>query len=447
MVEKKSIGKSVGKLKSAVIFKGMFLCLLMSAFFLMSETASAKKVCSTLKNGVFTVSGKGIMPESAMPKAAQKKKIEKIVIKKGVTELPEDAFKDCSKVKVIKIASSVEKIGAKAFFNTGVKKITIPKKAKKLGSAMLQNCKKLQEITIPGDFWICAPKKKVNKKYTISTLILGNENENVVKKIKFSTNYDNQCHKYLGDCQGFEVLATDPYYKSIDGCIYSKDGKKLLVVPYGKSEIVIAEGCEVVDTRSYSYSSNGYIDGKFSVDIYSGCGHIKKFVFPTTLKSFDEYTYYSISGLSFKKYTDVEVEFKTTHLDLDSIKILWDSYFLWRKSLAKELERMNYAIIKDDMVIMLEDGGLYGYLGEKENAEIIIPDEVRYIRQKAFDSLPDATAQSFSIKSVVLNDNIETLFTYTFAGNKGIKVYVKKDIEIEGVAFKDCGKYEIIKIV
>ena len=99
------------------------------------------------------------------------------------------------------------------------------------------------------------------------------------------------------------------------------------------------------------------------------------------------------------------------------------------------------------MVIMLEDGGLYGYLGEKENAEIIIPDEVRYIRQKAFDSLPDATAQSFSIKSVVLNDNIETLFTYTFAGNKGIKVYVKKDIEIEGVAFKDCGKYEIIKIV
>lgn len=63
----------------------------------------------------------------------QKKKIKKVVIKKGVTELPEDAFKECDRVTDISIASSVKKIGAKAFFNTGVKKITIPKKAVNLG--------------------------------------------------------------------------------------------------------------------------------------------------------------------------------------------------------------------------------------------------------------------------------------------------------------------------
>ncbi|MFR2594468.1 MAG: hypothetical protein ACLTAS_12950 [Butyribacter sp.] len=44
----------------------------------MTEKASAKKttvkkVSSALKNGTFTVSGKGKMPESAMPKVAQKK--------------------------------------------------------------------------------------------------------------------------------------------------------------------------------------------------------------------------------------------------------------------------------------------------------------------------------------------------------------------------------------
>ena len=47
------------------------------------------------------------MPESAMPKVAQKKKIKKIVIKKGVTELPEDAFKNSNKARVITIASTV----------------------------------------------------------------------------------------------------------------------------------------------------------------------------------------------------------------------------------------------------------------------------------------------------------------------------------------------------
>ena len=34
-------------------------------------------------------------------------------------------------------------------------------------------------------------------------------------------------------------------------------------------------------------------------------------------------------------------------------------------NLAKELVRMNYATIKNDMVIIREDGGLYGYVGEK----------------------------------------------------------------------------------
>lgn len=56
------------------------------------------------------------MPESAMPKAAQKKKIKKVVIKKGVTELPEDAFKECDRVTDISIASSVKKNWGKGIF-------------------------------------------------------------------------------------------------------------------------------------------------------------------------------------------------------------------------------------------------------------------------------------------------------------------------------------------
>ena len=134
-----------------------------------------KKVSSALKNGTFTVSGKGKMPESAMPKVAQKKKIKKIVIKNGVTELPEDAFRDCSKATVITIAPTVSRIGAMAFYNTGVEKITIPKKAGNLGYGMLQNCKNLKELTIPGNFWAREPKKAANKKNLIGSLILGKE--------------------------------------------------------------------------------------------------------------------------------------------------------------------------------------------------------------------------------------------------------------------------------
>ena len=446
MREKNYIDKSSKLLRNSIGIMGAVFGLCICMGLSMPETASAKKVSSTLKKGIFIVSGKGVMPESAMPKATQKNKIKKVVIKEGVTELPEDAFKDCDKVTDISIASSVKKIGAKAFFNTAVKKITIPKKALTLGFGLLQNCKNLQELTIPGNFNAREPKKAVNKKDTIGTLILGKGNRNIVKKVKFSTNFDGNCHSFLGDCEDFEVLKTDPYYKSIDGCIYSRDGKTLKVVPYGKSEVDIAQGCEVVDTRSYTYKSDGCVDGKFVVSIYSGCGQIKKFVFPSTLKSLKKQDFYNIPGVDSKKCTDIEVKFKTDKLDLDTIRTLWDSYFIWRKSLAKELVRMNYATIKDDMVIILQDGGLYGYFGERENAEITIPDEVKYIRKNVFNSLPNATMSKFSIKSVVLNDNIDILPKYAFAGNKEIKVYIKKDVEIEGLTFKDCGKYEMIKL-
>ena len=174
------IEKSTKRIKNIFAFTVMICSLCLFCGFLVTEKASAKKttvkkVSSTLKNGTFTVSGKGKMPESAMPKVAQKKKIKKIVIKNGVTELPEDAFRDCSKATVITIAPTVNRIGAMAFYNTGVEKISIPKKAGNLGYGMLQNCKNLKKLTIPGNFWAREPKKAANKKNLIGSLILGKE--------------------------------------------------------------------------------------------------------------------------------------------------------------------------------------------------------------------------------------------------------------------------------
>lgn len=37
-------------------------------------------------------------------------------------------------------------------------------------------------------------------------------------------------------------------------------------------------------------------------------------------------------------------------------------------------------------------------LGKRKTAELTIPNEVKYIRDNAFNSLPSGTAQKFSIK-------------------------------------------------
>ena len=79
---------------------------------------------------------------------------------------------------------------------------------------------------------------------------------------------------------------------------------------------------------------------------------------------------------------------------------------------------------------------------EKKNAEITISDEVKYIRENAFNSLLSSTSQKFSIRSVVLNNNIETLPKYAFAGNKEIKVYTNKEIMIQRYTFDNCGEID-----
>lgn len=55
--------------------------------------AAKKKVKAVVKGSTLTVSGKGAMPSNLKIKKSKIKKVRKIVIKKGVTSIPADAFR------------------------------------------------------------------------------------------------------------------------------------------------------------------------------------------------------------------------------------------------------------------------------------------------------------------------------------------------------------------
>lgn len=54
------------------------------------------------------------------------------------------------------------------------------------------------------------------------------------KRVKFSTPISPWNVIYVGDCENFEVSKSDPNYKSIDGMIYTKDGRMLVAIPYAR---------------------------------------------------------------------------------------------------------------------------------------------------------------------------------------------------------------------
>lgn len=412
-----------------------------------SQKNTKPGVISTLKNGVFTVKGKGAMPDSAMPTASQKKKIKKIVVKKGVTSLPEFAFKNCKKATSIKIASSVKKIGMQAFAKTSVKKLTIPKTTENIGWGICMDCDLLETLVIPGKFNVLKPSFD----HWLEPFVTG---KNSLKTVKFSTALNPELVRMAGDCVNFEVLQDDPEFKSIDGIIYTKDGKTLVRIPYARSEAVIANGCETVAVGSFTYLASGHHEPY----IYPGCKVLKSIVFPSSVKKVTDKVYSDHAG-AMRYNGEGNIQLNMSGLDTKSIKTLWE-YCEWRKTLASELVKIGCASITDGMVV-LNNGYLCGYIGDEKNIteglvqyadgttgygkyeEITVPGNVKIIGKNAFSRHYTSLCTDYPLKSVILGNNVELIEDYAFYLNPDIKVYIKnKNIKISDTAFKDCATCE-----
>lgn len=110
----------------------------------------------TAKNGnVYTVAAGGSVVE--FTKAADKNTVSASIpssvtinqVKYQVTAIRANAFKDCKKLKKVKIPASVTTIGDGAFMNcTSLTSVVIPAKVAKIGKKAFYNCKKLRSITI-----------------------------------------------------------------------------------------------------------------------------------------------------------------------------------------------------------------------------------------------------------------------------------------------------------
>lgn len=227
------------------IFTAIFVLMMLVIFISDINTQAATKksrVKYELKNGTLTISGKGEMPKDMTFKS--NKKIKKVVIKKGVTTISEKAFEGCTKLTFIKIPNTVTKMGLRCFYNTGLKEIVVPKSVNHIGAQCLGSCEKLQKITLPGN---TKDKYPVNlERYPTRFTTYP------VKTVRFSTQLNPEILMTVM-AENIEVSKNDKKYKSINGVVYSKDGKELVRYPAGRNEIVIENGCEIFNTEAICY--------------------------------------------------------------------------------------------------------------------------------------------------------------------------------------------------
>lgn len=404
--------------RKMMLYVGMIASLTVGIFISgagQQKVEAKTKVTYTLKKGTLTIKGKGAMPTKM--KFRRNKKIKKVIIKKGVTSVSYEAFALCKNLNSVTIPSTVKTIGIRSFYGTKISKITVPSKTKTIGQGAFGSCKSLKTIVMPGDFKLKLEEDTDDKLWYVAS------DQSAVDTITFNTKLKLANVSYLS-ANNLVVAKNDPSYQSIEGVIYTKDGKGIVRVPQKRTELKIKEGCTEFNMQSVLYNSTDS-EG----DEFNNCSKLKKIVIPSSVKSINKTKYKTDRADACDMHVDT-IEIAPKDFDANSLYALGSSLGknITIESLMKLLpDQITY---KDHMYIT-KDHGLLKYDGKDANVEI--PEEITWIA-------PEAFYRNETLKNVKLPSKITTIEENTFYGCSELEAVVIPDqvTMIGKSAFDEC---------
>lgn len=404
--------------RKMMLYAGMIASLTMGIFISgagQQKVEAKTKVTYTLKKGTLTIKGKGAMP--AKMKFRRNKKIKKVIIKKGVTSVSYEAFALCKNLNSVTIPSTVKTMGIRSFYGTKISKITVPSKTKTIGQGAFGSCKSLKTIVMPGDFKLKLEEDTDDKLWYVTS------DQSAVDTITFNTKLKLANVSYLS-ANNLLVAKNDPSYQSIEGVIYTKDGKGIVRVPQKRTELKIKEGCTEFNMQSVLYNSTDS-EG----DEFNNCSKLKKIVIPSSVKSINKIKYKTDRADACDMHVDT-IEIVPKDFDANSLYALGSSLGknITIESLMKLLpDQITY---KDHMYIT-KDHGLLKYDGKDANVEI--PEEITWIA-------PEAFYRNETLKNVKLPSKITTIEENTFYGCSELEAVIIPDqvTMIGKSAFDEC---------
>ena len=404
--------------RKMMLYAGMIASLTMGIFISgagQQKVEAKTKVTYTLKKGTLTIKGKGAMPTKM--KFRRNKKIKKVIIKKGVTSVSYEAFALCKNLNSVTIPSTVKTIGIRSFYGTKISKITVPSKTKTIGQGAFGSCKSLKTIVMPGDFKLKLEEDTDDKLWYVAS------DQSAVDTITFNTKLKLANVSYLS-ANNLVVAKNDPSYQSIEGVIYTKEGKGIVRVPQKRTELKIKEGCTEFNMQSVLYNSTDS-EG----DEFNNCSKLKKIVIPSSVKSINKIKYKTDRADACDMHVDT-IEIVPKDFDANSLYALGSSLGknITIESLMKLLpDQITY---KDHMYIT-KDHGLLKYDGKDANVEI--PEEITWIA-------PEVFYRNETLKNVKLPSKITTIEENTFYGCSELEAVIIPDqvTMIGKSAFDEC---------
>ena len=264
-----------------------------------------------------------------------------------VVEIADGAFEECYWIKSVIIPDSVVSIVDCAFAQTGLTSIIIPKSVTEIGSGTFYGCYNLTNIQVAED---------------------------------------------------------NPNYKSIDGNLYSKDGKTFIAYAPGKmtTSFDIPEGVEVI-----------------ADDAFEGCGVLINITIPNTIKS--------IGGDAFSEC------YRLKYTEQDGLYYLGNSTnkYLYLTDCAWEATSVN---INPNCKFI----GDYALSGCDSLTSVVIPDSVTSIGDSAFWSCD-------SLTSVTIGNSVTSIGDSAFYYCSSLTSVVFKDTTTWYRRCVDDGVYDYLE--
>ena len=166
----------------------------------------------------------------------------------NIVETETQAFEGCFSLTTVNFPNGFLKIGSNTFSRcTSLEEINLPENLIEIGSWAFSGCSSLKTISIPnsvtdidyGAFQSC------------SSLVNIYIPESVTEFDKVGSIFSG-----ASSLQSINISENNPYFKSMDGVVYSKDGKNLICYPEGQSDLKFNIPINVTKILSGAFQNN-----------------------------------------------------------------------------------------------------------------------------------------------------------------------------------------------
>ena len=184
-------------------------------------------------------------------KAGNTQLVKEIVIPskyngKEVTQILPDAFNEATNLESIIVPSSVKSIGSYAFrFCSALESVKIGKGLEIIDEYAFYCCNALERINIPNSVKIISEG---------ALFCCGLTNISIPESVE---NIGKEAFEACSYLENIIVDENNNMYKSIDGCLYSKDLKTFIQYPRGKKDttFTIPDGVEIIGASMFASSN------------------------------------------------------------------------------------------------------------------------------------------------------------------------------------------------